>query len=501
MATRKEQCRCIYVPFIQRQNTDQDCCSNSKEMPHKGKPMQETSKQNRIWQKSRETKTGLDFDVRQTPNCQMHRAHVQGHALVAPARPSCRREVCQIGKRAQRMFDRHETHHRLAFCHTPSTKIEPREFLLWHLLNRLLRPCEICCIPITEKILYNQCRNIPIRVKLPWPAVVLDFFLIRGGSAIANFLSCQVSFGESYCYLLWPHIQEGHQSAVTICTAAKTLNPKGVVEMWAPAVKFGSDKVCVCVCASSMGWGRRLRKHKVLAAVSQVRLSCDLRRDWLRGFRRSSAEVCGIGCGLSEWQTQNRLMEYYQEAICNVGPARISVGRCLSGMKSSITSASRWMKSWSAFEERQTLSKCSRRWNSNFESKHANSYCAPRMKTPFDFSFKMNSVKSFMVLSFSSGLSYHEGLSLVVRLFLWLLTLIPKEGELHLRVLLKMHNMMRSHIRWLELATVASATVTAMLWELQVGQLTGWSGSRQTQSSHWWCRTLKLQDRVSGKAE
>lgn len=217
-------------------------------MPHKGKPMQETSKQNRIWQKSRETKTGLDFDVRQTPNCQMHRAHVQGHALVAPARPSCRREVCQIGKRAQRMFDRHETHHRLAFCHTPSTKIEPREFLLWHLLNRLLRPCEICCIPITEKILYNQCRNIPIRVKLPWPAVVLDFFLIRGGSAIANFLSCQVSFGESYCYLLWPHIQEGHQSAVTICTAAKTLNLKGVVEMWAPAVKFGSDKVCVCVC-------------------------------------------------------------------------------------------------------------------------------------------------------------------------------------------------------------------------------------------------------------
>ena len=54
----------------------------------------------------------------------------------------------------------------------------------------------------------------------------------------------------------------------------------------------------------------------------------------------------------NEWQTQNRVMEYYQEAICNPGRAWISKGCCLSEMKSSITSTSYLIRSWAAFKEK-----------------------------------------------------------------------------------------------------------------------------------------------------
>lgn len=54
----------------------------------------------------------------------------------------------------------------------------------------------------------------------------------------------------------------------------------------------------------------------------------------------------------NEWQTQNRVMEYYQEAICNPGRAWISKGCCLSEMKSSITSTSHLIRSWVAFKRK-----------------------------------------------------------------------------------------------------------------------------------------------------
>lgn len=60
----------------------------------------------------------------------------------------------------------------------------------------------------------------------------------------------------------------------------------------------------------------------------------------------------------NEWQTQNRVMEYYQEAICNAGRAWISKGCCLSEMKSSITSTSYLIRSWVVFKEKERLEYC-----------------------------------------------------------------------------------------------------------------------------------------------
>lgn len=66
----------------------------------------------------------------------------------------------------------------------------------------------------------------------------------------------------------------------------------------------------------------------------------------------------------NEWQTQNRVMEYYQEAICNAGQAWISEGCCLSEMKSSITSASYLIRPWEAFKrESGPLRSNSHRWS------------------------------------------------------------------------------------------------------------------------------------------
>lgn len=93
----------------------------------------------------------------------------------------------------------------------------------------------------------------------------------------------------------------------------------------------------------------------VLGAVRQVWLRLDLSRDWSHAVQ---VEFTG---GLryhwqNEWQTQNRVMEYYQEAICNPGRAWISKGCCLSEMKSSITSTSYLIRSWVAFKEKERLS-------------------------------------------------------------------------------------------------------------------------------------------------
>lgn len=55
----------------------------------------------------------------------------------------------------------------------------------------------------------------------------------------------------------------------------------------------------------------------------------------------------------NEWQTQNRVMEYYQEAICNAGWAWISKGCCLPEMKSSITLTSYLIRSWVAFKDKE----------------------------------------------------------------------------------------------------------------------------------------------------